>query len=63
MSGVWTDKDGIDWRIEYMEDDYIINCIRYIVENMKNRDDYIIPPVYYDLVREYRERIEKAKNG
>ena len=63
MSGVWTDKDGLDWRIEYMEDDYIINCIRYIKKRIDNEDGFLVPPVYYDLIYEYNERIEKAKNG
>ena len=53
----WTDKDGKDHVIEYMDDYYLINCITLIENLAKNKEGYRIPPVYYSLIDEYNQRV------
>jgi len=57
MSGYWRDKDGTDWDIERMDDDHLVNCIRYLKNRMEKEDDFLVTPVYYNLIREYKKRI------
>ena len=61
MATTWKDKDGTEWRIEYMEDSYLINCIKYLNKQIELDEDFIIPPVYYDLTNEYNNRIKDSK--
>ena len=46
-----------------MEDSHLINCIKYLNKQIELDDDFITPPVYYDLMNEYSNRIENSKNG
>ena len=63
MATEWKDKDGKEWLIRNMDDLHLINCIRYLNKQIESDDDFITPPVYYDLMNEYNERIEDSKNG
>ena len=54
----WIDKDERIHRIEYMTDRYLINCIQYNKKCIKSNPDYIIPPIYYNLLYEHNKRIE-----
>ena len=63
MSGYWTDKNGTDWDIEQMDDSYLINCIKYIEDRMEKQDGFLVPPVYYSLMGEYKKRIGVASRG
>ena len=63
MATTWKDKDGTEWRIEHMEDSHLINCIKYLNKQIELDEDYITPPIYYDLMNEYSNRIEDSKNG
>ena len=58
----WYDKDGTEWLIEYMDDYYLLNCIRLIKRKIREDDDYLPPPVFYELLAEYNERCEDSGN-
>ena len=55
----WTDKEGRDHVIEYMDDYYLINCITLIENLSKNKEGYRVPPVYYSLIDEYNRRVDR----
>lgn len=63
MSGYWRDKNGEELDVDYMSDKHLINCIRYIKKCIDKDDEYLEPPVYYELVKEYKRRIGLVKRG
>ena len=46
-----------------MDASYLINCIKYIEDLMEKQDGFLVPPVYYSLIGEYKKRIGVASRG
>ena len=58
----WTDKDGIDYEVEYMTDSHLTNVLNYIRKYMEADTNYIPPPSYNSLLDEYNIRKNGRKN-
>ena len=63
MSGHWTDSEGNEIKIEYMTDSHLANSISFINRKQAESENFIMPVVYYELVKEYKRRIEFIKRG
>ena len=63
MSGYWTDAEGSEIKIEYMTDSHLANSISFINRKAEASENFIMPVVYYELVKEYKRRMELIKNG
>ena len=60
MSIYWTDGEGLEHLIEYMSDRYLLNCIRFVENKIKQNPNYRPTPSYYNLVKEYDRRINEV---
>ena len=52
----WTDKDGLDYEVEYMTDSHLTNVLNYISRFVEADANYIPPPSYKCLLNEYNRR-------
>ena len=52
----WTDKDGLDYEIEYMTDLHLSNALNFISRLMAHHSNYMPPPIYNCLLKEYERR-------
>ena len=55
----WTDKDGLDYEIEYMTDLHLSNTLNFISRLMAHHSNYIPPPIYNYLLKEYERRLDE----
>tara|TARA_R100001530_G_C4240269_1_gene135076 strand:+ start:166 stop:357 length:192 start_codon:yes stop_codon:yes gene_type:complete len=63
MSGYWTDAEGSEIKIEYMTDSHLANSISFLDKRYREKKNSLLPVVYYELVKEYKRRMELIKNG
>jgi hypothetical protein len=54
----WTDKDGLDFEIEYMTDSHLTNVLNYIRKYIEADPNYLPPPAYNYLLKEYERRTD-----
>jgi hypothetical protein len=59
MSIYWIDSEGRKCLIEYMSDRYLLNCIRFVENNIKRQPNYKPMPSYYNLLTEYDRRVNE----
>ena len=52
----WVDSYGREHLPEYMSEHYLMNCINYIKKMIKADPDYLPPPSYESLLKEYERR-------
>jgi hypothetical protein len=60
MSIYWIDSEGRKCLIEYMSDRYLLNCIRFVENNIERQPNYRPMPSYYNLLKEYDRRINES---
>ena len=61
MSIYWTDNEGLEHLIEYMSDRYLLNCIKFVENNIERQPNYRPMPSYYNLIKEYNRRINERE--
>ena len=59
MSIYWIDSEDKEHLIENMSDRYLLNCIRFVQNQMKENPNFIPMPSYYSLIKEYNWRINE----
>ena len=52
----WTDKDGLEYEPQHMTDAHLTNVLNYIRRHMEADANYIPPPSYNCLLKEYERR-------
>ena len=52
----WTDKDGVEYEPQRMTDSHLTNTLNYIRKFIEDDANYIPPPAYKGLLKEYNER-------
>ena len=55
----WVDNKGREHRPEYMQEQYLMNCINYVKKCIKADPDYLPPPSYNSLLAEYERRMNE----
>ena len=52
----WTDKDGLEYEPQRMTDSHLTNVLNYIRKYIEDDANYIPPPAYISLLKEYENR-------
>ena len=55
----WTDKDGLEYEPQHMTDAHLTNVLNYIRRHMEADENYIPPPTYNCLLKEYERRSDE----
>ena len=63
MSGFWKDGEGAYIKIKNMTDSHLANAISFLDKRHREHKNSLLPVVYYELVKEYKRRMELIKNG
>ena len=55
----WTDKDGVEYEPQRMTDSHLTNTLNYIRKFIEADENYIPPPTYNCLLKEYERRSDE----